>query len=58
VSASTATELSACGTPALVRNRLDEYLAAGATSVVVAPFGQPIEKVANALVETWDVRRF
>jgi 5,10-methylenetetrahydromethanopterin reductase len=52
VAASTAAELSACGTPRQVRDRLDEYLAAGATSVVIAPFGHPLETAAKALSET------
>jgi 5,10-methylenetetrahydromethanopterin reductase len=57
VSADTVATLSACGTSAQVRTRLDEYLGAGATSVVLAVVGQQVDQVARAVAENEDLGR-
>jgi hypothetical protein len=40
-----------------VLTRLDEYLGAGATSVVLAVVGQQVDQVAGAVAENEDLGR-
>jgi alkanesulfonate monooxygenase SsuD/methylene tetrahydromethanopterin reductase-like flavin-dependent oxidoreductase (luciferase family) len=49
VTAKAAAQHAACGPPEVLRDRLDEYLTAGATNVIVCDLGDPIDTVDTIL---------